>query len=168
MIERGWVRVSFADAVRELALECDPITPHGEFAFNLARLVESEGWAQAKKSPAVRQFLQNLGTGARKVLGANVWVEVAERKIHAAKDAAGVVLTDVRFPNEVAMIRAYGGTLIRITRPGVGPVNGHVSETAIDEIAVDDTILNDGTPEQLHRRMDALGLLGEALAGTQG
>jgi hypothetical protein len=154
LIERGWVRVSFADAVRELAMKIDPLVTMAG-GYRLAGLVAEEGWAEAKKNPDVRRLLQNVGTGAREVIGDGVWVSAAEPKVVQAKfdGAPGVVFTDTRFPNEVDMIRDYGGSIIRITRPGVGPVNGHISETAIDSIEPDFTIINDATPEALQAKL---------------
>jgi hypothetical protein len=69
-----------------------------------------------------------------------------------------VVITDVRFANEAAAIRSWGGEIIRIDRPGVGPVNGHVSEAMPFE--PDEVIENDGTIEDLQ---DHLRLLAEPL-----
>ena len=69
---------------------------------------------------------------------------------------AGVVFTDVRFPDEAAMIRRRGGALWRIERPGATPVRAHVSETAAADVAADRTVVNDGTLLDLEMRVAAL------------
>ncbi len=151
----GWTRVSFADGVREVALAIDPLATSGycdvedeKYETHLSRLVEMNGWDTAKKHHEVRRLLQRIGTEAgRNIIGENVWVDIATRKLEAI--GGPVVITDCRFPNEVEAIRRRGGIIIRITRPGVGPVNGHASETAIDHIEPDAEVLNDGTPEEL-------------------
>jgi hypothetical protein len=151
LVAEGWERVGFADALKDLARRIDPLVRMAT-GYALDSLVEEEGWDKAKQNPDVRRLLQNIGTGVRNVVGATTWVEIAARRIRESM-ALGVVTTDTRFPEEVAMIRAYGGKIIRITRPGVGPVNGHCSETAIDDIEPDYVIVNDSTPEELQSKL---------------
>lgn len=52
------------------------------------------------------------------------------------------VITDVRFENEAQAIKARGGVIIRIDRPGVKPINAHPSETAMDHWDFDYKIAN--------------------------
>jgi hypothetical protein len=68
-------------------------------------------------------------------------------------------VTDIRFANEAAMIRDLGGVLVRVERPGVGPVNEHVSEVMPFE--ADHTLLNDGSIEQLHDTIRRLATVDE-------
>ncbi len=42
------------------------------------------------------------------------------------------VVSDMRYRNEAQAIRHRGGVLIRIERPGVGPINDHISEHDLD------------------------------------
>jgi len=66
------------------------------------------------------------------------------------------VFTDVRFPNEAALVRELGGKLWRVVRdiPGSDP---HSSETVMNNFAVDRVIENNGTLEDLrHKAMSAL------------
>lgn len=148
----GWTRVSFADGVREVALAINPLVAcdnEDMRCFYVLRYVVNDlGWDRAKKLSHVRDYLQRIGTEAgRNIIGENVWVDIAKRKAEAIDGP--VVVTDVRFPNEVEFIRSSGGILIRVIRPGVGPVNGHASETAIDHIEADAEVVNSGTPERL-------------------
>jgi hypothetical protein len=78
----GFRRVSFADPLKALAKESNPIilsnmmTNVGLGSGKLSKLVDQLGWDAAKvQFPAVRQFLQDLGLGARKVFGQDFWVE---------------------------------------------------------------------------------------------
>lgn len=60
-----------------------------------------------------RWALQKQGTEAgREVFHDSIWVSALERRIDVDK----VVVTDVRFPNEVAKIKELGGFLIRVVR----------------------------------------------------
>lgn len=63
-----------------------------------------------------RHALQFLGTDLlRNQFSQNIWIDCLERKIlETDKD---VVITDVRFPNEIDMIRNSGGTIWRIEKP---------------------------------------------------
>ena len=64
----------------------------------------------------MRRFLQNLGVAARDHLGENVWVNIVMRQ--AAQIPGPVVVTDVRFLNEVRLIEEMRGALVRIVRIG--------------------------------------------------
>lgn len=77
---------------------------------------------------------------------------------HQATSAKPVVVTGVRFPNEVAAIRELGGVVYRVTRPwGLMTAHdgscAHASEAAVDSLEVDGDIHNDGTVAQLHAKV---------------
>ena len=161
------VRVAFADALRRIALAINPILrlPTGPPQFSLheqlAGIVGELGWERAKREfPAVRNFPQAIGTEVgREVLGENVWVDLAMKKADEAfsSGARCVVITDVRFENEVEAIRTRGGKILLVSRPGVGPVNGHVSEMLPAIVVPDGVVHNDGSLKDLRWRVaDAL------------
>ena len=62
----GFIRLAFADPIRDLLLEVNPILDKGN---RLSSLVDEYGWDIAKAQPEVRRLLQTLGVGARKVFG---------------------------------------------------------------------------------------------------
>jgi hypothetical protein len=113
------------------------------FADALKALATTIGW-DGRKDDTGRRLLQELGVGARDVLGADVWVDALMRDLPGR-----VVITDVRFPNEVEAIWDRGGVVVKVVRPGVGPARGHVSETAIDHLALP-IVVNDGDVFDLH------------------
>ena len=125
LVGLGWERVAFADRIKAVAAA----------AF---------GW-NGEKNEAGRRLLQDLGFAARLYLGSDVWVR-------AALEHAGPrpVVTDVRFPAEAKAIKDSGGIVVRIDRPGVGPVNDDHSEVALDGWSYDARIVNDSTVEELH------------------
>jgi len=152
LIAAGWTRVAFADAVRNALTAINPIVQYvGADTVHidrLANLLRFRPYAELK--PFIREELQRLGTEAgRQIHGEDCWVRIAERKIDAIP--GNVVLTDVRFPNEAAAIRSWGGKIVRIDRPGCGPLNDHASEKIAFE--PDAVVVNDGTIEQLHERL---------------
>lgn len=141
----GFERRAFADALKAVAYETDPefCEDYNGGIWRLQNHVGKLGWDEVKQRPCVRKYLQDLGVAARKHLGEDVWVKAVERTMSLY---GRYVITDVRFPNEYAWIRSKGGVIIRITRPGVGPVNEHVSEQLAD---ADAYVTNDGTPGEL-------------------
>jgi hypothetical protein len=158
----GFQRVGFADAVKEMALVLDPLlTVPGANEHDLVYLsnvVMAYGWERAKQIDSVRTYLQVLGTDAvRNIVGNDSWVRAAEAKVIGhLREGRSVVMTDVRFENEAAFIHAYGGKVIKIVRTDVGPVNGHISDTGIDSLPVDDVIFNDGTIDDLGEKASRL------------
>lgn len=146
--EWGFQRYAFADILKEAALEANPYVSAGRGYVRLADLVNGIGWEGAKThSLDARLFLQRLGTGMRRTLGEHVWLDEVIHRI-AEDGPENAVITDVRFPNEAKWVKDHGH-LVRVSRPGVGPVNGHGSETAIDHIEASYDLLNDGDLEDL-------------------
>lgn len=167
LVDRGFKRVAFADVLRDMAYAIDPIVRVGSendpdyetvIAFSpLSNLIDIFGWDVAKEdNDDVRRLLQRLGTEAgRDILGENIWVDTA-----LSRAEGDIVVTDVRFPNEVRGIEERGGVVVRITRPGVGPKNTHASETSLEDWEFEYTVLNDGSIEDLHQNLlDELWML---------
>lgn len=157
--DEQFVRIGFADPLRELAMGADPIVTaggsrpqnvalgHGRFAH----AVHGLGYEGAKDTyKEVRAFLQRLGVAARDVFGDDFWVEQASRRF-VRHDR--VVVPDVRFVNEAVAVQALGGKVIRIDRPGFAPV-GHRSETELADFDGWDAVLvNDGSVVDLERQV---------------
>ena len=112
-----------------------------------------------------RYAMQTLGTEWGRALVPTFWVDawraaVDRADLEAAADMSDVLIVadDVRFPEEVAAIRALGGLVVRITRPGAGltgAAGAHSSETT-DLGEADTTITNDGSLDWLLAQADAL------------
>lgn len=118
-----------------------------------SRVLGSDSIITTATKTTIRDFLQKLGTDAiRNGLHENAWVNalVANAKRELSENPnKWVIVTDVRFPNEAEAIRNMGGAVVRIVRPGVSPVNAHISETALDDYDFDLYVQNDGTEEDL-------------------
>jgi hypothetical protein len=80
----------------------------------------------------------------------------------------GVILTDVRYLNEIRAIKAVGGKVVRVRRPGAGLQGGagqHSSETeqaSIPDSEFDAVIINDESLDALHSKVHhtAVNVLG--------
>lgn len=132
--DHGFVRVAFADPLKDAALAVNPIvdTDVDGHPVRLQEAVSDLGWEEAKEIREVRRTLQELGVAIR-AIDDSFWVDAAMREV-ARLRAQGipVVITDVRFPNEADAIQALGGRIVRVTRAGLDTSDTHVSETAMD------------------------------------
>jgi hypothetical protein len=157
-IRRGWKRVSFAAGVYALALAIDPWIEVGPGHYELLSVtVETVGWMGSKWNyPDVRRILQNVGNEAREVIGKTVWVDLAQKQIDQyTSEGYNVVITDVRYPNESEMVRSLdNGFVVKVERPGVGPINGHISDKGLSESQIDAVLNNDGALEDIPRKVD--------------
>jgi hypothetical protein len=157
----GYERRALADPLKQMALDIDPTVwmpagwtcpvmvnpvPEGGDAANLSVLVATLGWENAKTIPDVRRFLQRLGTeGVRKHMGEDFWVRTLLLGLDGTKR---YVVPDVRFLNEAEAIRAHGGVVWRVVRPGL-KAGGHASEEEQTRIEADLTVMNFGSLEDL-------------------
>jgi dephospho-CoA kinase len=141
---RGFERVAFADPIRNLLWDINPLLKDG---FYLQGVVKAYGWDVAKtRFPEVRRLLQELGVGARKNIDEDLWIIKALRTMSGD---GNYVVTDVRFQNEASMIRMSGGQIWRVERIGVDAVNSHISEHDLDNWEFDAYIHNNSTIEDL-------------------
>lgn len=140
-------------------------------------------WAKRLNMPELtpRWILQHWGTEVcRNYFHDDIWIASLENKLKKIKD--NIVISDVRFPNEMKAIRNSGGIVVRIKR-GPDPewyehaVNAnkgdkhlgwaigkhrleqlgiHSSETAWVGLPVDHEITNDGTISELFEKLEVL------------
>lgn len=104
---------------------------------------------------SARHMMQTLGTEwGRACIHPDFWVMIARAKAERIlADGRSVVIDDVRFPNEAAMIRELGGELWRIERPSIAYDGDHESEGGLEDITPDRVIVNDGTLVQLKEKL---------------
>lgn len=153
--DHGFVRVAFADPIRESLYALNPLVWHDdEGAVRVQDVVDEYGWDGYKDSLwglEIRRLLQKLGTEVgREIILDEVWVEIALRRIDALiVQGKSVVITDMRFVNEADFFYGYGAEIWRVDRPGVGPANDHASEIELDGYPFDVVIDNNGSLEDL-------------------
>lgn len=145
------VKCAFADALKECA---SLILGEDRFLFEENSFKESptslELYNKDGERMTNRQFLQYFGTEVGRAIDKDLWVKVLMNKYQTEMDnwAKEIenepiwIVPDVRFPNEAEAIRKTGGQIWKIERPGVEPVNPHVSEQLIDTIPCDIVIEN--------------------------
>jgi hypothetical protein len=108
-----------------------------------AEFHRSAGYEETKKNVEVRTLLQKLGTEVgRKLIHEDVWVEVVFRDILTwLNEGKKVVVTGIRYPNELVALRALNGTAVWVDR-GRAPVNSHSSDNALGINDFDESLLN--------------------------
>ena len=151
--EFGFTRMKFADALKEAV----------SLIFGWTReSLEDPAFKQTidpfwEMTP--RKVLQLFGTEAvRNNIRQDVWVKALERRIgnlSQVQQLAGVVITDMRFLNEVEAIKSWGGQAVRIIRDAYqtsadAAVTSHKSETELLTYTDWNYVLkNNGTLEDL-------------------
>lgn len=168
---RGYERVAFADPLKEAALKVDPIIGtrveevwdivYGEWEdhsytveVRLSETVSRIGWDAAKDTfSEVRRFLQELGASIR-ALDPDFWLRQALATAADVNERFGrpVVITDVRYPNEVDALRDAGWHLVYTDRPGT-PRMVHESEQ-LTEANADYLVHNDGDRAHFLREVE--------------
>lgn len=86
---------------------------------------------------STREFLQKFGTEClRNQIRQDFWVQHMRNELDmAARGDYSVVITDVRFDNEAALVRELGGNVVEIRRPGLVGSN-HASDKGVCPDAV--------------------------------
>lgn len=126
-----------------------------------------------------RAILQRFGTEVGRAIHPETWVRSTLTRV---EDDADVCITDVRFPNEAQAIRDRGGYILKVTRPSrLAPYQRttawiaqwshlaakcwawwhgeHPSETGVDLIEADYTLINDGNLYDLEDEVRAVEAL---------
>lgn len=140
--------MAFADAIRDMlaGLFASVGIDHGWMVERHLKEMEIP-----ELGASYRKLAQLLGTEWGRSIDPDFWVRIAAAKVKlcAHYNNAGVVISDVRFPNEAAWIRSQGGVIWRVIRPGTAPVRAHASEDLIAGLQHDYVIDNRGTIDDL-------------------
>lgn len=101
-----------------------------------------------------RQIWIDIGTPAiRKAVYDGTWVEFVLR---SRQPFETLVISDVRFPNEIERIRQVGGICIKVERPQVPPTRDVADDALAEFTGWDWTIVNDGTLDDLRAKVAEL------------
>jgi len=158
--DHQYTKFAFADALKDAVSQIF-LWPRGllEGDSNASRTFREkiDPWWSHKFGYEVtpRLILQRMGTEAcRHGIADNIWIAALEKRIQGYEN---VVISDVRFPNEIDFVRSAGGVIIRVKR-GEDPTPEklatlHVSETAWNSYEPDYTVTNDGTIDELKEKI---------------
>ena len=162
----GYKKMAFADPLKEVLRNI--------FHFDDEQLYgEDKERLDAYWNVSPRSTMQFIGTDLfrhqiNKILPNikyNIWTEVMKRKIvelWKINPKQKIVLTDLRFPDEIKLIKELNGIIIRVKRNIDKADNEfivvHESETYIDIFEVDYDFDNNGTKDELYKQFDNLFL----------
>lgn len=108
-------------------------------------------------SMTIREYLQRYGTEShRDVFGTDFWVDQALPLDINHFDRL-IVVTDVRFPNEVQRVKDVGGTMWKVERETATAFGAHPSEQDLDSyinVFVDNTGTLDDLRAQVKQLLD--------------
>lgn len=124
------------------------------------------GW-NGKKDEYGRTLLQRVGTDVIRKVNPDFWVNFMEEVTGFFNGEWDyIIIPDTRFPNEIERLRTHTSQAIhvRITRsnfqsPLTEEQQGHISETALDNYLPNCIIFNDGSLDELSRKVDYLAHL---------
>lgn len=165
--ERGLtaVKVGLADCLKKICQDlvkaCYGIdVPIAHFYDEEKKMVAIDGPMFMGRPLILRNMLQHIGTEIlRDNLGADVWCDALYRLFVKPQAYQVVVISDCRFPNEVAYFRRAGPcVVIRIQRQHSGLSGNpgtHASEVGVRNIVADHEIMNDGELDDLKASVTA-------------
>lgn len=161
--KHGFVKFGMSDALHEAMMAVDPIIEAELYhpAIRYREAIEAIGYVRTKEQyPEARRLLQRLGTEVgREMIGENVWVDIAARKVDEhLKAGRGVALAGVRFPNELRLIRQFAGKAVWVERPSQeeSTIPPHASESGVNGDDFDLTLLNNSSLSSLYAAVDGL------------
>ena len=132
LIEEGWVRIKFADPLKDMLRAFYRACGIEDAQFIEARI---EGSLKEEPDPFLRgrtprHAMQTLGTEwGRNLIAPDIWTSAWEQRVHAmASRGLDVVVDDCRFANEAASVRRLGGMVVRIDGRAAPTNKKHASE----------------------------------------
>jgi hypothetical protein len=103
-------------------------------------------WAESavrdKTTTEIRQFLTHLGETER-MTNYLVWMRPLVEMARGMESGSVVFVDGIRYPADAAVVRALGGVLVKIGRPGIERINTQ-SETAMDRFPRWDAEIENG------------------------
>lgn len=147
-LEHGYRKVSFADAIKD-ALNSMMGWHHAMW--------ENREWKETPQpllGMSPRDMALSLGTTwGRDTVDPDIWIKLAIAKA----DQIPAVIPDVRFENEAQAIRDAGGVIIEVVRPdNPFPKINHKSEVRLPPELIDFSIINNGSVDDLHQKIENL------------
>lgn len=123
LVERhGFVKVSMASPLKAALATLGFPEPHNR--DDKEKLIEGFSFTW-------REAAQKLGTEFGRALDPDMWVKVMAMRFRRATDR--IVISDIRFENEAAMVREHGGSMLHLSgrAANLGANAGHASEAGV-------------------------------------
>lgn len=138
----GFTELAFADTLKDVCsiiFEWPRDKLQGDIAADRKwRTIPDDWWAERLNRPGFspRVAMQTIGTEVlRGHFNDDIWILCLERKL--SETAGDVVITDCRFPNEIAMLKRLGASMVRVKR-GYDPSWVDAAKVAMDDAATEE------------------------------
>ena len=148
----GFVKYSMADPLKEMVMYLFDMTYEQMYDTKQKEIVDP----RYDKTP--RWFLQYFGTDVCRKIRPDIWLAMARKSI---SNRPKVVIPDIRFINEMKMIKDLGGWVWRVIRTdhsGTKEGASHASEMEMDGVSLSayDAVLSASTGqlESLYSQAD--------------
>lgn len=157
----GYTKVSFAEPLKKICKELFNL--NNEQLYGDLKEVSDPNWFNLQP----RQLLQFIGTELfrdnmsklHSEFKKDFWIICLENKIKKLREInpqIKIVITDVRFENEVELVKKLGGMVIKVKRKLENITDIHASEIHIDNLYCDFNVENNGTKEELYDKVTKL------------
>lgn len=172
--EGGFTATALADPCKQIVMDLYGLTWDQVYGSDAEKEAVDLRWGL---SP--RRIMQLMGTGVGRLIHPETWIRKCLENIRAGQEGhphvvrddvrrcfrtrntptTAWVISDIRFPNEAAHVRAAGGVVIKVVRPGMPDTDTDESETSVDLVEADHIIDNDGSLEDLRKKFYQLQTL---------
>lgn len=145
--EFGFVRMGFAGRLKDIICTLWPAFTYDQlYGEKKEEVVEEYG-------KSAREVMQVVGTDLLRGYDPDVWVRYMRQGLEGCQAWFGehtspLILDDLRFDNEAALVKELGGEVWKVVRRGDLLSDSHVSEQGVKEQMVDMLVLNSIDLEQ--------------------
>lgn len=165
-LRHDFAQLAFADVINDMLavlLEAFGV----DYAVLHERALKEQPIPQIPGNPSARELKQRLGDWGRQI-HADLWVQALacragiQDPLRSTPVHTRLVISDVRYPNEAALVARMGGVLLRLRRQQAQAVRAHSSEEHTAHLPATMDLANDHiTPYHLFSDLDAvIGNLG--------
>lgn len=142
----GFVKYAFADALKRGLKELFDLTDEQLYG-------EKKEEVDSYWGISPREIMQIVGTDLlRERFNKDFHVLSLKKKILNEKNK-NIIISDVRFENEIMFIKDMGGIIIKVIRENMNDNDSHISENIVSKLNFK-TIENNETKEKLYNKID--------------
>jgi len=148
----GFRRVAFGDKIRRVT--------EVAFGFTEEQMTDREMKEEVEFALGIspRRAMQKVGGMFRQHVSNDFWIYAVKSRIGwLVEQGKDIVVSDLRFINELNYIRQMDGKIVKVNRSGIIHNDGDKSETELDIVTSWDYVLeNIGDLQELYEKVDEM------------